>query len=252
MPARPLPPTLSDIPTNTVPTMPVYDRSEPDDPHIAEFDGGIEWLAHPDETGQRASHLLDSPDGPWLLDPLDIPDLDERIDAVGDLAGIAVLSNYHARDADAIAARHDLPVTVPPWLDRAADRVDAPVERATTLGDSGVELTRYNPLPGYDEAIASRERDGTLYVPDALGTAPFYTVGDERLACYGILRIRPPRELFAPFVPNRILVGHGTGVFTDATAALQDALDGARRRLPTAIYRHGSTQLRGLLSALGR
>jgi hypothetical protein len=77
MPARPLPPTLSDIPTNTVPTMPVYDRSEPDDPHIAEFDGGIEWLAHPDETGRRASHLLDGSDGPWLLDPLDIPELDE-------------------------------------------------------------------------------------------------------------------------------------------------------------------------------
>lgn len=232
--------------------MAVYDRSEPDNPHVTEFDGGIEWLAHPDETGQRASHLLDGPNGPWLIDPLDIPGLDERIGAVGDLAGIAVLSNYHARDADVIAARHDVAVTVPPWLDRAAGRLDVPVARATTLGDSGIELTRYNPVPGYDEAIGYRKRDRTLYVPDALGTAPFFTVGEERLACYGILRLRPPREVFGPVDPDRILVGHGTGVFTDATDALAAALDGARRRLPTAIRRHGLTQLRGLLSALGR
>jgi hypothetical protein len=125
------------------------------------------------------------------------------------------------------------------------------LQRATTLGDSGFELTRYNPIPGYDEAIAYRERDGTLYVPDALGTAPFFTVRDERLACYGILRLRPPRKLFARFDPDRILVGHGEGVFSDATAALQAALDGARR-LPRAIRQHGLTQLRGLLAALGR
>ena len=232
--------------------MPVYDRSAPDDPHVAEFDGGIEWLAHPDETGRRASHLVDGPDGPWLIDPLDIPGLDDHIDAFGDLAGIAVLSNYHARDADAIAARHDVAVTVPPWLDRADDRLDAPLERATTLGDSGFELTRYSPLPGYDESIAYHDSNRTLYVPDALGTAPFYTVGEERLACYGILRLRPPQELFSPFAPDRVLVGHGTGVFDDATAALRDALDGARWRFPTALRRHGPTQLRGLLSALGR
>jgi len=252
MRAGPVASTLSGTPTNTVATMPVYDRSAPENPHITEFDDGIEWLAHPDETGQRASHLIDGPAGPWLIDPLDIPALDERIDTFGELAGIAVLSNYHARDADTIAARHDVAVTVPPWVDRAADRLDAPLERATTLGKSGFELTRYNPVPGYDEAIAYREHDGALYVPDALGTAPFFTVGEERLACYGIIRLRPPRELFASFEPERILVGHGTGVFTDATAALQDALDGARRRLPTAIRRHGLTQVRGVLAALGR
>jgi len=232
--------------------MPVYDRSAPDDPHVAEFDGGIEWLAHPDETGRRASHLLDGPGGPWLLDPLDVPGLDARIDAFGDLAGVAVLSNYHARDAAAIAARHEVAVTVPPWLDRAADRLDTPLERATTLGESGLGLTRYSPLPGYDESIAYHDSNRTLYVPDALGTAPFYTVGAERLACYGILRLRPPRVLFAPFDPDRILVGHGTGVFDDATAALRDALDGARRRFPAALRRHGLTQLHGLFSALGR
>jgi hypothetical protein len=52
------------LPPNTATSTPVYDRSAPDDPHITEFDGGIEWLAHPDETGRRASHLLDDPDGP--------------------------------------------------------------------------------------------------------------------------------------------------------------------------------------------
>lgn len=230
--------------------MPVYDRSAPDAPRVTEFDGGIEWLAHPTETGRRASHLFTGSHGCWLFDPLDIPDLDDHIAAAGGLAGIAVLSNYHARDADAIATRHEVAVTVPPWLDRAADRLTAPLERSTTLGDSGFQLTRYNPVPGYEEAIAYRDSDQTLYVPDALGTAPFYTVADERLACYRLLRVRPPRALFEPFAPDRILVGHGTGVFTNATAALRDALAGARRRLPTVIRRHGLTQLRGVVSAL--
>ena len=43
------------LPPNTATSMPVYDRTEPDDPHVTEFDGGIEWLAQPDETGRRAS-----------------------------------------------------------------------------------------------------------------------------------------------------------------------------------------------------
>ena len=230
--------------------MPVYDRSAPDAPRVTEFDGGIEWLAHPAEAGRRASHLFTGSHGCWLFDPLEIPNLDDHIAAAGGLAGIAMLSNYHARDADAIATRHEVAVTVPPWLDRAADRLTAPLERSTTLGESGFQFTRYNPVPGYEEAIAYRDSDQTLYVPDALGTAPFYTVADERLACYRLLRVRPPRALFEPFAPDRILVGHGMGVFTNATAALRDALDGARRRLPTVIRRHGLTQLRGVVSAL--
>lgn len=232
--------------------MTMYDRTDPDGyREIDRFDGGVGWLAHPDETGKRASHLVESPDGVWLFDPLDVPCLDELIAEFGELAGIAVLSNYHARDADAIAARHDVPIYLPTWLRRAESRLSGSIEPCeTALGRSGFRLTRYHPVPGYDEAIAYRERDGTLYVPDALGTAPFYIVGDERLACYGVLRLFPPQSLFEQFDPERILVGHGEGIFTDASEALTDAFEGARRRFPTVLRRHGRTQLWGMLSAV--
>lgn len=233
--------------------MVMYERDAPADPQLIDrWDGGIGWLAHPEETGRRASHLLTASDGVWLFDPLDIPDLDAMIADYGDLAGIALFSNYHARDAAAIARRHDVRIYLPTWLTRPEGRLSAPLEHyETTLGGSGFEITRYSPFPGYNEAVAYRQRDRTLYVPDALGTAPFYTVDGESVACFGSLRLFPPRSLFGQFEPDRILVGHGTGVFTDAEAALDDALAGARRRLPAALREHGSAQLRGLLAALG-
>ncbi|MFD1642666.1 hypothetical protein [Halohasta litorea] len=232
--------------------MVMYDRSRPTDPQIDRWDEGAEWIAHPDETGRRASHLLAGSDGVWLFDPLDVSGLDELIADYGELEGVAICSNYHARDADAIARRHDVSIHVPTWLTRLEGRFSSTVERCeATLGASGFELSRVSPLPGYDEAVAYRKGDGTLYVPDALGTAPFYTVGDERLACYGVVRLFPPRSLFDRFDPDRVLVGYGQGVFTDAAAALDDALAGARRRFLRALREHGSTQLRGLLAALG-
>jgi len=233
--------------------MVMYDRSRPTDPEIVDrWDDGVGWIAHPDETGRRASHLLVGSDGVWLVDPIDIPGLDEFVADYDELTGVVICSNYHARDADAIASRHDVPIYVPAWLSRLDGRFSATVERCErAIGSSDFELLRYSPLPGYDEAIAYRQRDGTLYVPDALGTAPFYTADGERLACYGVIRLVPPRSFFEQFDPDRILVGHGEGVFTDAEAALDDALAGARRRLPAALRAHGSTQLRGLLAALG-
>jgi hypothetical protein len=68
-------------------------------------------------------------------------------------------------------------------------------------------------------------------VPEAVGTAAYYLAAGERLGVHPALRLRPPRTL-ARFDPDRILVGHGAGVHDDATAVLDDALDGARRRTP--------------------
>jgi hypothetical protein len=87
-------------------------------------------------------------------------------------------------------------------------------------------------------------------VPDLLGTAPLYRVADERLGVYLFGRPMPPRTRFAGLDPERILVGHGTGVFEQAPAALSDALDGARRRFPRTLVRNGPTQLRAFLGAV--
>ncbi|WP_226480308.1 hypothetical protein [Natrinema amylolyticum] len=232
--------------------MVIYDRSASTSVRVIdEFDGGVGWLAHPDEAGMRASHALLGDGGDvWLFDPLAAPGIDEEIASLGDVAGVVVCSAYHARDADRFARRFDVPVFVPQWLDRVSERIDAPLERFDgALANSGFRAREASPVPGWSEAIVYRRSDPTLYVPDLLGTAPLYLTGDERLAVYLLLRPVVPTAVFEGIAPERILLGHGTGVFTDAASALADALATARRRFPRALLQ-GGPQLRALLDAL--
>lgn len=232
----------------------MYDRNTSETyKKVDQWGDGVGWLAHPDEEGQRASHAIVGDDGDvWVIDPIDAPGVDDLLAAVGtgDVAGVVVLSNYHARDAGIIADRHDVPVYLPEWMGRVEERIDAPIERYTeTLGESGFQVRACNPFPGCHEAIAYRESDRTLYVADVLGTAPLYTVDDERIGVYLAARVFPPREM-DDFVPERILVGHGTGIFEDAGAALTDATMGARKRFPKALITSGKTQLYAATEAI--
>jgi hypothetical protein len=234
--------------------MTMYDRDTPTDCRmIDQWDNGVGWIAHPDEEGYRASHAIVGDSGDvWVIDPIDAPEVDELLAdlGTGGVTGVAVLSNYHARDAGVIADRYDVPVYLPEWMDRVEERIDAPVERYTRiLGESGFQVRKCKPFPDYYEAIAYRESDRTLYIPDVLGTASLYTVGDERIGVYLLARLFPPREM-DDFVPERILVGHGTGIFEDAAAALTDAITGARRRFPNALMTSGRTQLRAVTEAI--
>lgn len=229
----------------------LYRRDASDDFRtIDRWESGVGWLAHPQEEGMRTSHAIVGEDGGvWVIDPLDAPDVEESLSALGEVVGVAVLSNYHARDAGVFASRYDVPVSLPQGMDRVADRVETPIERYTqTLGTSGFSIHRCRPLPGWDEAIAYRESDGTLYVPDVLSTALDATVGEERIALYLFARLFPP-DVLGQFSPERILVGHGEGIFEDATAALEEALSGSRRRFPAALRSSGIKQLRGLVDA---
>ena len=59
--------------------------------------------------------------------------------------------------------------------------------------------------------------------------------GSERIGIHPMMRLTPPRRL-AAYEPVHLLTGHGTGMHgTDTAAALSDALDGSRRRLPEAL-----------------
>ncbi|WP_439027393.1 hypothetical protein [Haloarchaeobius sp. DT45] len=233
--------------------MPVYDRRHATDYAVVdEFDGGVGWLAHPDEEGQRTSHAIRGEEGRvWLFDPIDAAEVEQLYADLGEVAGVAVCSSWHARDAGVFARRHDVSVFVPEWMDRVDDRVDAPVERYDgELGSSGFVVRRVDPLPGWQEAVCYRDADRTLYVPDVLSTAMKSCVGDERIGMFLFARFFPPREAFAGWRPERILVGHGTGVFDAADDALDDALEGARRRLPRGLFTRGPAQLRAMLGAL--
>jgi hypothetical protein len=202
---------------------------------IDRWDGGVGWIAYPDERMQRASHALVADGDVWVIDPVDAPGLDDLLADLGDVVGVAVCLDRHKRDAGAVATRHDVPVSVPEWMDGVASAVDAPVERfGAELGDSGYRVRRVRDasLPPWQEAALYT--DETLLVPEAVGTASFFCAGSERLGVHPMLRPIPPRRALGDLTPDRVLVGHGEGVFEDATGALRDALDGARRRLPAA------------------
>jgi len=229
--------------------MPVYDRRDATDPRILDhFETGFGWIAHPEEGGQRASYAVRGGDGVWLFDPLDAAGVDELVAELGEVAGVAVLSNFHARDADTFADRYDVPVFIPDWMDRVPERVDASIERyGRELGESGFVVDRIDPLPGWREGVAYREGDGTLYTPDLLSTR--WTVGSERLTLTLPCRFFPPREVLAPLEPDRILVGHGDGIAENATDVLADTLEGARQRLPRAIVTQGPALVAGIAAA---
>ena len=55
--------------------------------------------------------------------------------------------------------------------------------------------------------------------------------------CTFLHRFAPPREPFADLGPERILVGHGDGVFDDAAEALEYTLDNARRYRPQSTIK---------------
>lgn len=225
--------------------MPAYGKGGRSLHVVDEFDGGVGWQVHPEETLARTSHAVTTDEGVWLLDPLDAPGLDDLLAEHGDVAGVLVCSSWHARDAGTLAQRHGVPVSVPSWLERVAERVDAPVERRLHApGDYRFRAS--TPLPSWQEAMLYHAADGTLYVPESMGTAAQFLVGDERLGVSVFRRLLPPRRALGAFEPERVLVGHGNGVFENATGELVHALAGARRRAPQALAAHLSTVARSL------
>lgn len=200
---------------------------------IDRFDGGVGWIAYPDEAMQRASHaLVGEQGGVWVVDPVDVDGVDELLAEYGEVVGVVILLDRHKRDAETLARRHDVSVYVPEWMDDVISELDAPVEPVRTdVGESGYGLHRLIDNPLWKEAILYGEHDDTLVVPEALGTADYFLVGEERLGVHPALRMKPPKRL-GRFEPERVRVGHGAGVDTDAPEAIRTALTGTRRRTP--------------------
>ena len=199
---------------------------------IDRFDGGVGWIAYPDETMQRASHALETNEGLWLVDPVDAKDLDDLLAEFGEVAGVVVCLDRHKRDAARIARRHDVAVHIPRWMSDVASKIDAPIERAGgQLGDTEYELfeIRNSSVPPWQEAGLYNPENGTLVVPESVGTASYFTVESERLGVHPMLRLVPPRETLGRFSPGRILVGHGEGILDDAAVTLDDALTSSKR-----------------------
>jgi hypothetical protein len=225
--------------------MPMKGTGKADFEEIDRFDGGVGWLAYPDEQMQRASHALATDEGVWLIDPVDAEGIDELIAEFGEVAGVVLLLDRHKRDAAAFAARHDASVHVPSWMSGVAGDIDASVERFDgELGGTGYRL-RMVATPLWQEGALYHEREGTLVVSEALGTAEYMRTDTERLGVHPALRLFPPRESFDDLAPQRVLMGHGAGVHEHADAALGAALSGSRRRAPTLYLKAARLALSG-------
>ena len=196
------------------------------------WERGASWLAYPDETMQRASHVLETDAGVLVVDPVDAPGIDELFAEFGDVAGVVVLLDRHKRDSAAVANRHDVPVYLPNVLSGIASDLDAPTESVRNQlpgTDYGVHTVVDNPF--WSEAALYGDEDDTLVVSEALGTADYFLAGGERLGVHPMRRLTPPSKL-GRLSPKRVLVGHGHGVMTDAESAVADALRGSRSRTP--------------------
>ncbi|MEZ3116267.1 hypothetical protein RYH80_10130 [Halobaculum sp. MBLA0147] len=198
---------------------------------IDRHDAGVGWIAYPDEQMQRASHAVVHDGEVWVLDPVDATGVDDLLAELdGEVAGVVTCLDRHKRDGAAVANRHDVPVYVPEWMTGVAPELDAPVERfgaTLTEGVRAVEV-RDSSLPPWQEVALLFESSGTLFVPEALGTAEYMVTGSERLGVHPMLRLTPPRSALTGLDPEHVVVGHGEGVHGNAADAVADALAAAR------------------------
>jgi hypothetical protein len=200
------------------------DTREQSTPEITEWTGGISWIAHPDERGRRASHALLTDAGVWIVDPVDADGLDDRVAELGDVTGVLVIHDRHTRDAVAVARRHGVAVHVPDWMDLVREKLDTTAESVgSDLPGTNYAVHRLIETDDWEEAVLVDETTNTMVVPEAIGTLPAFRANDNALGVHPALD-DPPRRL-ADWSPDRILVGHGESVHSDANTKLGEALN---------------------------
>jgi hypothetical protein len=185
-----------------------------------EFDHGFGWQAA-DEFLQRTSHAVLADGRVWITDPIDAEGIDERINALGEPAGVVQLVDRHPRDCEAVARRLGVHLHVTPLYGVAG----APFE--------ALVVSR---LPFWREVALYFSAERVLVCGDALGSLPYFRAGTERFGVHPLLRLTPPRRAFGGLEPEHLLFGHGEGVHgAQAGPALHEALATARRRLPQTL-----------------
>jgi hypothetical protein len=160
---------------------------------------GFSWIA--DEAMTRTSHALAAANGIWLVDPLDWPDAIDRARGHGEIVGVLQLLDRHNRDAAALAERLSVPHLVAP----------------RSLPGTPFEVVEIRRWKRWQEVALWWPEPRVLVAADALGTNPFFTVGDDRIGVHPLLKPTPPRQL-ARLDPEHVLVGHGEGLHGPDTA----------------------------------
>ena len=187
------------------------------------------WLEPEPELMQHTSHAMAVDGRVWVLDPTDAPELEERVRALGEPAGVVQLLDRHERAGAAWARR----------LGVALHRLPA------SLPGSGLEVLSVVALPGWREIALWAPGTRTLVTADAFASAPGYADAHGPLSVHPLLRLRPPRAL-GELPVEHVLTGHGPGLHgPEAREGVAQALRTARSGLPGFLV----TQAR---RALGR
>jgi hypothetical protein len=177
---------------------------------------GVTWM----EKGgaMRTANALVADGRVWLIDPFDHPEAVAAATGRGTPAGVVQLLDRHNRDCAAIA-----------------DRLGVRHLRLPTDG-TGTPFTPVRVVwrPRWREVALWWHDERALVVTEAIGTLPLFTLG-RRAGVHPVLRLLPPRTQLSPFSPERLFVGHGDAILSDAAPALREALAHSRRDLPKLV-----------------
>jgi hypothetical protein len=183
--------------------------------------GSFAWLADAGDPMSRSSCVLAVSGGCLVVDPVDVPGLDEALSAIGPVLAVVTLLDRHQRDAVAVAAR------------LGAERV-----MPAALGGAGLHLE------GVEERTVIDRRswhESLLWLPDrrllvcveTLGTADYFLARPrDRLGMHPWARIVARRGAFDGIDPLVIAVGHGPPLRDGASQALRRTLRTAHMALP--------------------
>ena len=189
---------------------------------------GLSWLADGEEKMARACHAVATETGVWVIDPVIVDGLEERIAELGAPIGVIQLLDRHDRDCAELAERLGVPHHRIPF---------------DGVPDSPFEVIRVIDNRFWKEAALWWPERSALVVAEAVGSAAYFRAGSEQLGVHPMLRPTPPRGRLGRYRPEHLLSGHGTGMHGPETAdALADCLAGSRRRIPSAfvsIFRGG-------------
>jgi hypothetical protein len=199
-------------------------ETDVESPAVTEWDGGWSWISYPAERGRRASHALETDAGVWLVDPVDHDGLDDVLATSGDVTAVLVLHDRHTRDAETVARRHNVGVHVPSWMELVRTKLDEePAVVDDTIPGTNYAVEELVDTDEWEEAFLVDQSSSIMLVPEAVGTLRSFGSDDENLGVHPSLD-DPPRRL-ADWHPDRLLVGHGKSIYTDAHRQLEAALD---------------------------
>ena len=178
----------------------------------------VTWVEPAPAWMARAANAVALGDGRvFVFDPFDdgTGEAEQRVRALGPVAGVVQLLDRHQRDCAAWARRFGVPHHVVP-------RGGLPFELIDVLRIPRV----------WSEAAAWLPETGTLVVADVLANAPGYRAAGEPLGVHPFLRMVPPRAL-GRLPVEHLLLGHGPALHGEAArTALADALRTSRRNAP--------------------